>query len=110
VAAFVTLSSKAFPKIGPCVAAITLVCAAGRSCAKSFATPRNRLLAVVNYGHTQAQCYAELPFRDLPRRVMLRDFLSDARYERDGAELAAEGLYLDMPSWGHHAFAVESPS
>src|SRR5882762_1166912 len=38
-AAFVTFSSKALPRIGPCVTAITLVCVAGRSCAKSFATP-----------------------------------------------------------------------
>src|SRR5256885_8172723 len=38
-AAFVTFSSNAFPKIGPCVAAITFVCAAGRSGAKSRATP-----------------------------------------------------------------------
>jgi len=38
-AAFVTLSSNALAKMGPWVTAISLVCAAGRSCAKSFATP-----------------------------------------------------------------------
>src|ERR1700719_4093440 len=38
-AALVTLSSNALAKIGPWVTAISLVCAAGRSCAKSFATP-----------------------------------------------------------------------
>jgi alpha amylase-like protein len=67
-----------------------------------------RLLAVANYGRTQAQCYAQWPFKDLAGRVVLRDLLGDARYERDGAELRAQGLYLDLPPWGCHAFAVES--
>jgi hypothetical protein len=67
-----------------------------------------RLLAAVNYGRTQGQCYAQVPFQDLPVRVVLRDLLSDARYEREGAELAAKGLYLDLPRWGCHAFAVEN--
>src|SRR6267378_7160958 len=38
-AAFVTVSSKALPKMGPCVTAITVVFAAGKSDAKSWATP-----------------------------------------------------------------------
>src|SRR5712671_5700951 len=38
-AAFVTFSSKALPKMGPCVTAITSVFAAGKSDAKSWATP-----------------------------------------------------------------------
>jgi hypothetical protein len=67
-----------------------------------------RLLAVANYGRTQAQCYAQWPFVDLAGRVVLRDLLGDARYERDGAELRAKGLFLDLPPWGRHAFAVES--
>ena len=29
-----------------------------------------------------------------------------AAYERDGDELARDGLYLDMPAWGYHAFEV----
>jgi hypothetical protein len=38
--------------------------------------------------------------------VQLADQLSPARYERDGADLAARGLFLDLPAWGHHAFEV----
>jgi hypothetical protein len=67
-----------------------------------------RLLGVANYGRTQAQCYAQWPFGELTGRVVLRDLLGDARYERDGAELRAKGLFLDLPPWGRHAFAVES--
>jgi hypothetical protein len=70
-------------------------------------TESDRLLAVVNYGPTQAQCWTELPFARLGGKVVLRDLLGEARYERDGAELASRGLYLDLPPWGRHAFAVE---
>jgi hypothetical protein len=28
-------------------------------------------------------------------------------YERSGGELAREGLYLDVPPWRHHVFALE---
>jgi hypothetical protein len=66
-----------------------------------------RLLVAVNYGPTQAQCWAEVPFAGLGRKVLLRDLLGDARYERDAAELASKGLYLDLPPWGRNAFAVE---
>ena len=31
-----------------------------------------------------------------------------ARYERDGDEPCARGLYLDMPPWGYHVFAATS--
>jgi hypothetical protein len=67
-----------------------------------------RLLAAVNYGGTPAQCWVELPFPGLSGRVFLRDLLGEARYERDGAELSSKGLYLDLPPWGRHAFALES--
>jgi hypothetical protein len=96
-------------KLCPCNAAWAGNPTRDRFIVMAWETPRGgRLLAVVNYGRTQAQCYAQLPFRDLPRRVVLRDLLSDTRYERDGAEIAAKGLYLDLPPWGRHAFAVES--
>jgi hypothetical protein len=65
-----------------------------------------RLLAAVNYGPTQAQCWAHVPFAGLRGKVVLQDLLGDARYERDGAELGAKGLYLDLPPWGRHAFTV----
>jgi hypothetical protein len=66
-----------------------------------------RLLVVVNYGPTQAQCYAQLPFRENTGTVVLQDLLDEHRYERDGADLAARGLYLDLPPWGRHVFAVQ---
>jgi hypothetical protein len=64
-----------------------------------------RLLAAVNYGHTQGQCYVPLPPDAVAgRRWLLRDRLSQARYERAGDELARRGLYLDVPEWHAHVF------
>jgi hypothetical protein len=66
-----------------------------------------RLLIAVNYGPTQGQCCVPLPFADLPgRTILLTDLMSAARYERDGRELFSHGLYLDMPAWGYHVFAL----
>jgi hypothetical protein len=66
-----------------------------------------RLLIAVNYGPTQGQCHVGLPFEDMKgKQFVLRDRMSDARYERSGDDLATRGLYLDMPAWGYHVFEV----
>jgi hypothetical protein len=70
------------------------------------AGPR-RLLAVVNYGASQAQCYVRLDMQGLRgNRFTLVDLLGDARYDRDGDALATSGLYLDLPPWGAQVFEV----
>ncbi|HUN48511.1 MAG TPA: alpha-amylase family glycosyl hydrolase, partial [Stellaceae bacterium] len=66
-----------------------------------------RVLVAVNYAGHQSQCYVRLPWPDLAgRAAQLGDLLSAARYERDGSDLTARGLYLDLPPWGRHAFAI----
>lgn len=64
-------------------------------------------LAVVNFGPEQAQCYVPL---DLPylrgRRVLLRDLLGEAHYEREGDSLRSPGLYLDLGPYQVHLFEV----
>ncbi|HEY7517934.1 MAG TPA: alpha-amylase family glycosyl hydrolase [Methylomirabilota bacterium] len=74
----------------------------------SWENADRRLLAAVNYGPTSGQCYVALPWADLDARtVVLQDLLNERlRYERDGADLARRGLYLDLPAWGHHAFEL----
>jgi Alpha amylase, catalytic domain len=65
----------------------------------------HRLLACVNYGPTQGQCYATLAIPELRgRKYRLSDLLGDAVYDRDGDGLTSNGLYLDMPAWGCHLF------
>ncbi|HWG41993.1 MAG TPA: alpha-amylase family glycosyl hydrolase [Gemmataceae bacterium] len=69
--------------------------------------PGPQLMAAVHFGSTRGQCYVELPFAELRgKRVLLRDLLSSAQYERAGDELVSRGLYLDMAAWGYHLFEV----
>jgi hypothetical protein len=71
------------------------------------AAPNPRLLATVNFGPARGQCYVPLLFPELRgKQVLLRDLLSDARYERSGDELMSRGLYLDMAAWGYHVFEI----
>lgn len=66
-----------------------------------------RHLVAVNYADHPSQCYVTWPWGDLCDRTWrLADRLGHADYSRDGADLAAHGLYLDLPAWGCHVFAV----
>jgi hypothetical protein len=71
--------------------------------------PEPRLLATINFGPSRAQCYVEMPFPELRgERLLLRDLLSAAQYERSGDELTTRGLYLDLAAWGYHLFEIVS--
>jgi hypothetical protein len=60
-----------------------------------------RLLVAVNYAGNQSQCYVRLPFPDLGgKEWRLEDQLGPAVHDRDGNDLQARGLYLDVPPWG----------
>jgi hypothetical protein len=66
-----------------------------------------RLLIAVNYAPNQSQCYVRLPFTDLSKRHwQLQDQLSSASYDRDGSDLQARGLYLDVPAWQASVFSL----
>jgi glycosidase len=73
--------------------------------AASWQSGERCTLTVVNYGPTQGQCYVTLGMIGLAGRTFtLVDLLSDVSYQREGDGLAGNGLYLDMPAWGHHVF------
>ncbi len=66
-----------------------------------------RTLIAVNYAGNQSQCYIRLPWSDLAGcAVRLKDLVGPAGYERDGSKLISPGLYLDLPPWSRHVFAV----
>jgi glycosidase len=66
-----------------------------------------RLLVTVNYAPNQGQCYVHLPFPDLGNGLWrLQDLLGKATYDRDGNDLQARGLYLDVPPWQAHVFSL----
>lgn len=75
----------------------------------SWQLGERRLLAVVNYGGFRGQCYVTLDMPGLAGRTFdLVDLLGPVRYERQGDGLAGNGLYLDMPPWGHHVFDMRA--
>ena len=66
-----------------------------------------RLLATVNYAPNQSQCYVRLPFTDLGNsQWRLQDMLGTATYNRDGNDLRARGLYLDVLPWQASVFVL----
>ena len=70
-----------------------------------------RLLVAVNYADHPSQCCVRLPFADLGGRLWrLADLLGDACFERAGDDLQSRGLYLDVPPWQAHVFAMSSSS
>jgi len=80
---------------------------AGQFVAMSWEGPTGRLLACANFGPTRGQCRVEAGFGELAQGpVVLQDLVGAERYLRDGAELAGQGLYLDLPAWGCHVFEV----
>jgi hypothetical protein len=71
----------------------------------SWHSNHHRLLAAVNFGPVQGQCYVRLGLPEIAgRNFTLVDLLGDARYERNGDTLAGNGLFLDLPPWGYNLF------
>jgi hypothetical protein len=59
----------------------------------------------VNYGPNRGQCRIRLPFTNLTgKKVSLIDLMGLSSYERDGNDLAANGLFIDLPGWGYNVF------
>ena len=62
-------------------------------------------LVVVNYSDHQSQCFVAIPWPGLEgHEWQLRDRMGAALFDRNGGDLAAPGLYLDMPAWAYHVF------
>jgi hypothetical protein len=65
-----------------------------------------RKLVAVNYAANQSQCRLRLPLDDLSgSQWRLHDELGDAIYDRDGNDLQANGLFLDMSPWQAAVFS-----
>ncbi|GAA3865574.1 hypothetical protein GCM10022243_34620 [Saccharothrix violaceirubra] len=67
----------------------------------------DRHLVVVNLSPGPAQARLRLPWRHLAGRThRLADLLSGTAFDREGDELAEQGLYVALEPWGHHVFAI----
>jgi hypothetical protein len=64
-----------------------------------------RVLVAVNYAPHQSQCYLRLRLPEMGGRAWrLKDLMGAATYDRDGNDLQASGLYLDVAAWQYHVF------
>jgi glycosidase len=64
-----------------------------------------RYLIVVNLSDSPAQALVQVPWNDAgSRKWQLKDVLSGATYERNGAEMLSPGLYVDLAPWNYHFF------
>jgi glycosidase len=65
-------------------------------------------LVAANLGATQGQCFVPLNVPNFGEQLWrVRDLLSPAEYIRDGEDLRARGLHLDMPPHACYLFDVE---
>ena len=69
-----------------------------------------RLLIVVNYSNRQSQTRLRLPFSNLPGEIRFQELIGTDTYDRNGDEVAANGLYVLLPAWGSHVFSMSSAS
>jgi len=69
--------------------------------------PAGTLIVAVNGAPHAGQCFVDLPLPHLAGGAfVLEDTLGPARYRRQGDELLGRGLFLDLPAWGRHVFAL----
>jgi hypothetical protein len=66
-----------------------------------------RHVVVVNLADAPAHARVGLPWQDLiGRSWTMGDQLSHQTFDRDGDELAGEGLYVGLDAWGSHLLRV----
>jgi hypothetical protein len=69
-----------------------------------------RRLVVLNLSGEAAQGRVHYPWEDLASGTLtLREALGVEQYQRDGGEMRQPGLYVELPPWGCHVFAFETP-
>lgn len=61
-------------------------------------------LLVANYGPDRGQCRVFADLGEGP--VTLDDRLGPETYVRDACEIRRDGLFVDLPGWGHNLFAI----
>ena len=68
----------------------------------------SQYLVVVNLSENQSQARIHLPWDNLAGRTwQLKDVLNDTVFERNGDEMRATGLYVDLPAWRFHYLSLQ---
>jgi hypothetical protein len=77
-----------------------------RLVAWGWTAPDSRHLVVVNLSDAPAQARVRVPWADAATRSwQLHDRLGGQSFEREGDDLAADGLYVALEPWGFHFLA-----
>ncbi|MBI5546971.1 MAG: alpha-amylase [Deltaproteobacteria bacterium] len=73
--------------------------------AHGWAEGAKNLLTAVNFAPEHGHCYLDLSRLHIPDgTTVLTDLLTGETYPRDGRELRARGLFVELPAWGAHLF------
>jgi hypothetical protein len=85
-----------------------------RSCdqllAWSWTDGDQRSLVVINDADAPASARVQLPWDDIRgRKWTLDDAAAGTTFERDGTDMAAQGLYVELPAWGYHVLVDWRP-
>jgi len=65
----------------------------------------DRYLIVINLSDSSVQARVQIPWADVRGETWhLSDVFSGATYDRDGDEMQAAGLYLELEPWNCHFF------
>ena len=71
----------------------------------SWVKDDDRRLIVVNLSDGAVQARVQVPWGEVRGEIWrLADALSGASYDRDGDEIAASGLYVDLDPWSYYLF------
>lgn len=67
-----------------------------------------RLVVVVNYSDHHSQARLPLPFDNLASEIRFEEQITSGTFDRHRDDLAANGLYVDLPPWGSHVCTVSA--
>ena len=68
-----------------------------------------RLVVIVNFADHQSQARVRLPFEKFSgESVQFQELITSGTYQDPVSDLAANGLYVDLPPWGAHVFAMST--
>ena len=74
----------------------------------SWVKDDDRRLIAVNLSDSVAQARVQVPWEEVRGKSWhLIDALSDAKYDRDGSEMAASGLYVELQPWNYCLFQFQ---
>lgn len=73
----------------------------------TWTAPDDRCLVIANLSGAPVQGRVELPWPDLTaHQWALDDVLGGPSFVRSGADMAAQGLHIELAAWGYHCFCL----